>query len=157
MENRKPVKYTNECYLDDTEEERKQKGRMFENIIKVVPEWKDIGLESYCDFEMKRLNGNSNACYKVELKERIKTDDEVARTVFYRRYEQKVVDKRVEQAIFQAQAEEERGEKLYFQDDEFRVEGFFHGRPLSLWEMRNPMIFENYARLICQFNFSSLA
>jgi len=75
---------------------------MFDNIMKVVPEWKNIGLESYCHFDMKRLNRNSNACFKVTLKESIKTDDDVARTVFYRRYEQKVVDKRVEQAIFQA-------------------------------------------------------
>lgn len=36
------------------------------------------------------------------------------------------------------------------------MEGFFEGRPLSIWEMRNPSIFMQYAEIICHYNFSPL-
>jgi hypothetical protein len=47
------------------------------------------------------------------------------------------------------------GPKMFFQNKKFRIEEFFEGRPLTLWEMRNPMIFENFARKICDFNFNA--
>ena len=59
--------------------------------------------------------------------------------------------------IFLAKAEEKTGPKLYCQNDKYRVEGFFEGRPITLWEMRNPSIFCKYSELICQFHFSKLA
>ena len=43
---------------------------------------------------------------------------------------------------------------MYFQNKEYRIEQFFHGRPLSIWEMRNPMIYLKYAETICEYNFS---
>lgn len=49
------------------------------------------------------------------------------------------------------------GPKMFFQNDKFRIEEFFEGRPLTLWEMRNPMIFENFAKKICDFNFNAQA
>jgi hypothetical protein len=47
------------------------------------------------------------------------------------------------------------GPKMFFQNDKFRIEEFFEGRPITLWEMRNPMIFGNFAGKICDFNFNS--
>lgn len=49
------------------------------------------------------------------------------------------------------------GLKLFHQDEFFRIEEFFEGRPLSLWEMRNPIIAKRYADKICDFNFNPLA
>lgn len=46
---------------------------------------------------------------------------------------------------------------MFFQNSKYRIEEFFEGRPLTLWEMRNPLIFERFARNICDFNFNSLA
>ena len=43
---------------------------------------------------------------------------------------------------------------MFFQNNKFRIEGFFEGRPISIWEMRNPMIFNRYADIICRYNFS---
>tara|TARA_B110000285_G_C14904127_1_gene504685 strand:- start:103 stop:258 length:156 start_codon:yes stop_codon:yes gene_type:complete len=37
---------------------------------------------------------------------------------------------------------------------EYRFEEFFHGRPITLWEMRNMCIQENYSKIICNFNFN---
>jgi|DEB0MinimDraft_12_1074336.scaffolds.fasta_scaffold31514_2 hypothetical protein len=88
----------------------------------------------------RRLNGNSNACFKVSLKDHIEIEEGVPRSVLYRRYEQKVVDKAVEQAIFKAKSEDKSGPNLFVQNDDFRIEEFYNGRPITLWEMRNPMI-----------------
>jgi hypothetical protein len=40
---------------------------------------------------------------------------------------------------------------------EYRIEGFFEGRPISIWEMRNPIIYLDYARFMCDYNFNSVA
>jgi hypothetical protein len=117
-------------------------------------------LTSPNDLEFKRLSGNSNECYKISLKRSIKLDAAkvfntysvlpdsnlyLPTSILYRRYKQQVVDKRVEQAIFKAKSEDKTGPHLYYQNNEFRIEEFFHGRPITLWEMRNPLIVENYA------------
>ena len=40
---------------------------------------------------------------------------------------------------------------------DYRIEGFFEGRPISIWEMRNPLIYLEYARFICDYNFNTVA
>jgi hypothetical protein len=49
------------------------------------------------------------------------------------------------------------GPKLYFQNKEYRIEGFFEGRPITIWEMRNPMLYLKYAEMMVDYNFSSAA
>ena len=39
----------------------------------------------------------------------------------------------------------------------YRIEGFFEGRPITIWEMRNPMIYTQYAEMMVDYNFSELA
>jgi hypothetical protein len=129
---------------------------MYRHITEHVTAWSKV-LQSPSDLQFKRLNGNSNACFKVSLKDHIVTPDSVSRAVLYRRYEQKVIDKNVEQAIFLAKSEDKTGPALYVQNDSFRIEEFYEGRPITLWEMRNPLIQEKYAEQICHFNFNKLA
>ena len=76
------------------------------------------------------------------------------RTILYRRFEQDLTDKRIEQAIFETKSEDGTGPKLFFQNDTYRIEGFFEGRPISIWEMRNPFVYLKYADMICDYNFS---
>ena len=78
-------------------------GKIFTHLIEHIPEWKQL-IKTPDDLNLKRLNGNSNACFKVELKDHINSDGAIPRALLYRRYEQTVVDKRVEQAIFNAQS-----------------------------------------------------
>ena len=68
-----------------------------------------------------------------------------------------MTDKRIEEAIFKTKSDEGTGPKLYYMNSEYRIEGFFEGRPISVWEMRNPVIYLDYARFICEFNFSKSA
>ena len=49
------------------------------------------------------------------------------------------------------------GPQLIYQNDKFRIEGYFEGRPLTVWEMRNPMISNLLAEHLCDFNFNQKA
>jgi len=104
---------------------------------------------------VKRLNGNSNAVFRVKIKDGLHPQITENRLLLYRRYEQDIIDKQIEQAIFKAMSDLNLGPKMFFQNDKFRIEEFFEGRPITLWEMRNPMIFGNFAGKICDFNFNS--
>lgn len=120
-----------------------------------MTEWQP--LKSHDDIEVKRLNGNSNAVFKVNIKAGLYPQITENRSLLFRRYEQDIIDKQIEQAIFKAMSDNDLGPKMFFQNNKFRIEEYFEGRPITLWEMRNPMIFENFARNICDFNFNSQA
>ena len=47
------------------------------------------------------------------------------------------------------------GPKLIFANEVFRIEHFVDGRPLSIWEMRNPQIMKQVARAIYDFHHTS--
>ena len=49
------------------------------------------------------------------------------------------------------------GPKLYFGNDKYRIEGFFEGKPVTIWELRNPRLMQVIAKTIFDFNFNSLA
>ena len=75
--------------------------QIFSHITQYVDDWKCQNL-CHDDFTYNRLSGNSNACYKVKLRDHIARDTIETRTVLYRKYLQTVVDKSVEQMIFKA-------------------------------------------------------
>ena len=59
---------------------------MFAQIVKHVPEWRFV-LQSPDDLDFKRLNGNSNACYKVSIKDGLYPEMIKTRALLFRRYE----------------------------------------------------------------------
>ena len=46
---------------------------------------------------------------------------------------------------------------MIFQDDTIRIEEYFDGRPISIWEMRNKNIYARFAEMICHYNFNQRA
>lgn len=139
------------------------KATIFERIGLHLPEWKDV-LTELDQLAIKRLSGLSNACFRVELTpgatEKLKAEGKQLPEIsvlLYRRFEQDLTDKRIEQAIFESKSEDGTGPPLYFQNKEYRIEGFFEGRPISIWEMRNPMIYLKYAEIICDYDFDKKA
>lgn len=42
-----------------------------------------------------------------------------------------------------------------YQEGDFRLEGFFEGRPISVWEMRNPTIMMTFCDKIFDYNFNT--
>ena len=118
-----------------------------------MPEWARV-IKSPDQINIKRQSGLSNACFRVWPKDESQLQLGVPRVLLYRRFEQDLTDRRIEQAIFSVKSEQGTGPKLYYQNDTYRIESFFEGRPLSIWEMRNPLIQENYAKLMVDYNFS---
>lgn len=46
------------------------------------------------------------------------------------------------------------GPKCLFYNDEYRIESFFEGRPISIWEMRSPVILNQILNCLVDFNFN---
>lgn len=64
---------------------------IFTNIIENVSEWQS--LKCFDDIEVKRLNGNSNAVFRVKIKDGLHPQITENRLLLYRRYEQDIIDK----------------------------------------------------------------
>lgn len=46
------------------------------------------------------------------------------------------------------------GPRCLFQNEDYRIESFFEGRPISVWEMRNPVILAKFVDALVDFNFN---
>ena len=77
--------------------------------------------------------------------------------LLFRFFECAIVDWNMENEIFESLSEQGLGPKLYYQNDVFRIEGFFLSRPLTIFEMRNDIFMEAYARKIGDFNHNQKA
>ena len=64
--------------------------------------------------------------------------------LLYRKFECEIVDKQIEATVFKSMSDSGYGPKLIFQNSEYRIESFFDGRPLTIWELRNPVIMGRY-------------
>jgi thiamine kinase-like enzyme len=60
----------------------------------------------------------------------------------------------MENELFQSLSDQGIGPKLYYQCAEYRIEGFFLSRPLTIFEMRNDIFLRAYAEKICDFNYN---
>ena len=107
------------------------------------------------DVKIERLSGLSNACYRVALSEAVNLSDENVRVLFYRKFLSSAGDRNIEAVIFESMAEKGLGPQIIYSEHEFRLEEFISGRPLSIWEMRNPVIMESIARAIYDFHHES--
>ena len=116
---------------------------IFSRIVEHIDSWKAVNFK---DTKFSRLNGLSNACYKVSASD--------VMTLLYRKFECKVVDKQVEALIFKVASDEGLGPKLLHQSSEYRIEGFLEGRPLTIWEMRNPCFMSAFVDKIFDFHFN---
>ena len=116
-----------------------------------MPSWSqaDVTLEQV---SIRKLSGLSNACYRVELRE---SEGVEPRVLLYRKFECEIVDKQIEATVFKAMSDSGLGPKLVFQNSEYRIESFFDGRPLTIWELRNPVIMDRYVQAIFDMHTKS--
>ena len=64
-------------------------------------------------------------------------------------------NKDFERVIFRAASDEKIGPKCLFESDDFRLESFFEGRPLTVWEMRNPTLMMACCDKLFAYNFNT--
>jgi hypothetical protein len=76
------------------------------------------------------------------------------RTLLYRRFEQQLTDRRIEQSVFQTKSDDKTGPFNHYMNNEYRIESFYNGRPLSIWEMKNKTVYRKCAEMLCDFNFN---
>lgn len=76
-------------------------------------------------------------------------------SLLYRVFECPIVDWDMENELFQSLSDQNIGPKLYYQCSEYRIEGFFLSRPLTIFEMRNDIFLTAYAEKICDFNYNA--
>lgn len=97
----------------------------------------------------------SNACYKVQITDHTILDRAKPTAVLYRKFMCDVIDRDRENLVFSALSEKGLGPKLLFVNQEYRIEEFFDGRPITIWEMRSPVIMETAIKLIHSFHYKS--
>ena len=88
---------------------------------------------------VSKLSGLSNSCYRVKIEDK-SLDGVEPNVLLYRKFECDIIDKKMEATVFEVMSDIGNGPKLYFQNDKYRIESFFDGRPLTIWELRNPKI-----------------
>ena len=123
---------------------------ILENIKKHFKSWDSFTLNQ---IEITLLNGLSNSCYRVYIKDNTSVGVEPF-NLLYRKFECAISDKKVEATVFKSMSDQGIGPLLYYQNDEYRIESFFDGRPISIWEMRNPIVMKVLARKLFEFNFN---
>ena len=74
--------------------------------------------------------------------------------LLYRVFDCPIVNWKMENEIFESLSNQGLSPKLFFQNDEYRIEEFFLSRPLTIFEMRNEIFMELYAKKICDFNYN---
>lgn len=119
------------------------KALIFKRCQENVPDWKEIKIE---DCEIKRMGGLSNVCCKVSAPG--------AQTILYRLIMNDLANADLERVIFRVASDEKVGPKFLHEDADYRLEGFFEGRAISVWEMRNPTIMMNFCDKIFDYNFN---
>ena len=113
-------------------EEGKQNGERYETVIarigKQFTDWRQ-SVNSLDQVEILRLNGLSNACYRVKLNDNVVlSDPDTPRVVIYRKYECDIIDLHIEKAIFRSMSDSGIGPKLFYQGDNYRIEEYIEGR-----------------------------
>lgn len=86
----------------------------------------------------------SNECFKVEAPG--------CDPLLFRRFISKTTDRLLESAIFNQMATMDLAPRCLYQDKETRIESFFEGRPLTIWELRNPKLSEMIMQKVCDFH-----
>ena len=99
-----------------------------------VESWEAVTLDQ---ISVAKLSGLSNSCYRVHVEAPSAVQPT---TLLYRKFECELIDKRVEATIFESMSSQGLGPKLLFQNTEYRIEEFFDGRQITIWEMRNPSV-----------------
>ncbi|CDW90830.1 choline ethanolamine kinase [Stylonychia lemnae] len=135
---------------------------ILKNIQEHIPSWRNIITHEMV--HLTRLSGLSNACYRVKISPEVDDDNFQVemqglepQSLLYRVFECPIVDWDMENVLFKTLSDQGIGPKLYYQCAEYRIEGFFLSRPITIFEMRNTLFLDAFAEKICDFNYNKEA
>ena len=101
------------------------------------------------ELELVNVSGMSNVTYSIASKKL------PSKRIIIRFFESKCADFMTEDRIFRLFGERGWGPKEIERSDTYRVEEFIDGRPLTMFELRNPYIGKKVMALICNTNYDA--
>ena len=99
------------------------------------------------ELELINISGMSNVTYSIASKKL------PSKKIVIRFFESKCADFQTEDKIFRLFGERGWGPKEIERSDTYRVEEFIDGRPLTMFELRNPFIGKSVMATICITNY----
>ena len=127
--------------------------QILELCKKHVPAWESV--ESPEWIKAQRMSGLSNACYRVTVLDDSPVGGKVLpKSLLLRFFLTEIVDLRIEHSIFQIMSDAKTGPFCYFCNDTYRVEEFVISRPITVFEMRNPVFLNIMGKFFAEFAYN---
>ena len=124
-------------------------------IIELSQRHLDTDVEALEDLEITNISGMSNLTFKVGLSERHLAHKHMREKIVVRIYQSATGDCEMEAKIFNEMSRKGRGPKEIEGNEKYRVEQFIDGRPLTMFELRNPYIAKTILGMICETNYDT--
>lgn len=119
---------------------------VFDRVKQNVPDWESA---NFNQATFTSMSGYTSCVIGIK--------HEGCQPVLYRVFENSLANASMEQVAFEAASEEGLGPILLYRGEGWRLESFFEGRPISIWEMRNPYIMCKIADIFFAYNFNKRA
>jgi len=118
-----------------------------------LPSWKNTTPDSIC---VDRLFGMSNLTLAVSIKDPFLLSQNIFPTKVLLRifpeHGSRVISRSKEHAIFTHLAETPNGIKMYYSCPQYRIEEFFDGEKLSMFELNNKLMMKHIATMFCDYH-----
>jgi thiamine kinase-like enzyme len=117
-------------------------------IGKHLSGWKDVKTEN--DAVIFRLSGLSNITCMVKAKSKSVSP----RFVIFRVFNNELCDSEVESAVFECLSDQLLGPVCYYFNKDYRIEQSFDAKPITIFEMRNPVYMQQILKKTFKLNFN---
>lgn len=108
--------------------------------------WRDVKTEE--DAVIFKLSGLSNISCMVKAKSKSISP----RYVIFKVFVNPLCDRELESTVFEWLSDQGLAPVCYFQDDNYRIEQSYDARPITIFEMRNPLMLEAVVDKIFKLN-----
>ncbi|CAI2371357.1 unnamed protein product [Moneuplotes crassus] len=110
--------------------------------------WKDVKTEE--DAIIFRLSGLSNITCMVKAKSKSVSP----RYVIFRVFDNELCSNELESAVFDCLSDQGLGPVCYFQNSHYRIEQSYDARPITIFEMRNPVLLKKIIEKTFKLNYN---
>lgn len=117
-------------------------------VGKHIESWKNV--KDHNDAFITRLSGLSNVTCLIKAHD----ENIEPRFLIFRLFANELCDTSIENMVFETLSEHGIGPKCYFQNSTYRLEENFDSRPITIYEMRNPLYMKKIIDITFKINFN---
>ncbi|CAI2371447.1 unnamed protein product [Moneuplotes crassus] len=117
-------------------------------IGKHLSSWKDVITEK--DAVIFRLSGLSNITCMVKAKSKSVSP----RYVIFRVFDNELCSNELESSVFECLSDQGLGPVCFFQNEHYRIEQSFDAKPITIFEMRNPVFMKQIIQKTFKLNYN---